>query len=139
MFLQRDFSYQCNTSLKWKLFMQAELDLVIKNCHSNRKFLMKRTMGRDLIYLWENLLWLHSEMTNIQGNNTMYFTARLELFFWSIQNDFPRLSGKPPSFSCSHFSDVTFTVVEHLGLINQAPCFMHCRHSTSAGQLVHQE
>lgn len=32
---------------------------------------MKRIMGRDLIYLWENLLWLHSEMTNIQGNNTM--------------------------------------------------------------------
>lgn len=37
-------------------------------------------MGRDLIYLWENLLWLHTEMTNIQDNSTMYFTARLEFF-----------------------------------------------------------
>lgn len=43
--------------------MQAELDVVIKNCHSNRKFLRKRTMGRDLIYLRENLLWLCTEMT----------------------------------------------------------------------------
>lgn len=91
--------------------MQAELDLVIKNCHSNRKFLIKRIMGRDLIYLWENLLWLHSEVTNIQGNNTMYFTASLELLFWSIENYFPRLSGKPPLFSCSYFSDVTLRLL----------------------------
>lgn len=100
---------------------------------------MKRITGRDLIYLWENLLWLHSKMSSIQGNNTKYFTARLELFFWSIENDFPHLSGKPPSFSCSHVSDIMFTVVEHLSLINQAPCFMRCRHLTSAGQSVHQE
>jgi len=87
--------------------MQAELHLVIKNCHSNRKFSIKRIMGRDLIYLWENLLWLHSEVTNIQRNNTMYLTARLELFFWSVENYFPSLYGEPPLFSCSHFSDVT--------------------------------
>lgn len=83
-------------------------------------------MGRDLIYLWENLLWLHTKMTNIQDNSTMYFTARLDfLFFWSMENYFPHLSGTPPSFRCSHFSDVTFTVVEHLSLINQALCIKH--------------
>lgn len=106
-------------------------------------------MGRDLIYLWENLLWLHSEMTSIQGNNTIHFTARPELFFWSIENYFPRpsdkppyfprLSGTPPSFGYSHFSDVVFAMVAHLSLINQELCFLHCRCLTSAEQSVHQE
>lgn len=49
----REFSYQCNTSLKWKLFMQAELDLVIKNCHSNRKFLMRES--------WEEIWFIYGK------------------------------------------------------------------------------
>lgn len=84
-------------------------------------------MGRDLIYLWESLLWLHTEMTNIQDNSTVCFTARLEFyfFFWSMENYFPHLPGTPPSLRCSHFSDIVFTMVEHLSLINQALWIKH--------------
>lgn len=97
-------------------------------------------MGRDLIYLWENLLWLHTEMTNIQDNSTMYFTARLEffVFFLSMEIYFPHLPGTPPSFRCSHFSDITFTVVEHLSLINQALWIKHAGDiSLQQGTSVH--
>lgn len=134
----REFSYQSNTSLKWKLFMQAELDLVIKNCHSNRKFLMRES--------WEEIWFIYGKtccgciLKWLIFRVTIQCTSQPDLscFFWSIENDFPRLcdkppyfphlSGTPPSFSCSHFSDVVFAMVEHLGLINQELCFLHCRY-----------
>lgn len=148
MFLQRVF-ISVQYFFEMETLYEAELDLVIKNCHSNRKFLMRES--------WEEIWFIYGQtccgyiLKWLVFRVTIQCTSQPDLscFFWSIENYFPRLSdkppyfprlsGMPPSFGYSHFSDVVFATVEHLGLINQELYFLHCRCLTSAEQSVHQE
>lgn len=95
-------------------------------------------MGRDLIYLWENLLWLHTEMTNIQDNSTMYFTARLEFLFFGLWKIISHISlvhlphSGVPIFVTLHYIYRGGTSEPHKsGTVYKT----HCRHLTAAGQI----